>query len=97
MGHSYTNVPSLEQKIQLKPVLDKCLMDYGIVQTLLLHNQGRVIVNELTKDLLALAANTQATKYVIFNVNIENKNLHHPHVIPSPTNVFVNNMYNNIY
>ena len=41
----------------LSPILHKCILEYHIIQKLLLHNKSRVIINELIEDLSTLSDN----------------------------------------
>ena len=44
-------------KQSLSPTLEKCILEYHIVQKLLLQNKSRVIINELIEDLSTLSEN----------------------------------------
>ena len=44
-------------KQNLFPILNKCILEYHIIQKLLLQNKSRVIINELIEDLSTLSDN----------------------------------------
>ena len=45
-------------KGNMEPLLNKCMLDFSIVHTLLIQSRSRVIVNELIEDLSVMTRNT---------------------------------------
>ena len=89
-------------KQKLKPLQEKCLLEFAVVQHLLVQNQNRVIVNELIEDLSVLSANPLKIEYQNNNNNTDSNNLGHinfmqQQVLPSPSNAFLSNAYNRIH